>query len=278
MADAWFTKWLTRFEARGIDWDYYDVWVLLVDDTFSLGSLTTTTYIYEDAIVNSEVPSGSGYTTGGKLFIETTAGFLKDGDGSLSLNNTTGNIVWANSTITARYAILYTKTENAVIALYDFGVNVSSSSSDFTIKVTTDHPVLDFNYNPTHFIGSQAWDHLRAFSSGYDDSERRYHLVSSEYVFDPANSAYSQIEPYIVNTTSTTYSTLTSAIESGELVYRGTITFGSGAASPYRYVIAVERFAEIWMMIHDFGSDQPATAQQVILQHPNGIHKVVLVI
>lgn len=278
MADAWFVRWLEAFEAQQSDWDYYDVWLLLVDGTFPLGALTTAYTIADASITGSEV-SGTGYTTGGKLLVETSAGFVKNGDGTVSLN-ALGDIVWTNSTITARYGVLYTKDNNTLIALYDFGGNMSSSNSDLVVSINTATPILDVNYNPTHIIGSQAFDHIGAYSSGYNDNDRRYHLVSSDYTFDPANSAYSQIEPYIISSTSSTYSAITSAIEGGELVYRpngDVVVFIAGAASAYRYVIAVERFAEIWMMVHDFVDDQPSTGQQVIIELPNGLHKVVQV-
>lgn len=83
--------------------------------------------------VTGEV-TGTGYTAGGNTL----------GTKTLTYNGATNTVtfdaadtVWASSTITARYAVVYKSTGTAstspLIAYVDFGADVSSSAGNFTI-------------------------------------------------------------------------------------------------------------------------------------------------
>lgn len=83
--------------------------------------------------------SGGSTPTFGTVQGETTA----DGAslvwlniGSVGIKYTIAAPTWANSTITARYGVLYDTTANAsglLVALDDFGSNISSTNGSFTV-------------------------------------------------------------------------------------------------------------------------------------------------
>jgi hypothetical protein len=82
--------------------------------------------------------SGTGYVAGGSLIPSPgIATALNANAVEVSITD----VVWGSSTITARGAILYAPTGNdataKVIAYVDFGANVSSSNSAFTIDFQT---------------------------------------------------------------------------------------------------------------------------------------------
>lgn len=87
---------------------------------------------YFDDITN-EV-SGSGYTAGGATLGSKSVGT----GGGKTFTFDADDVTWSSSTITARYAIIYDSTGTAstspLIGYIDFGADVSSSSSNFTIQ------------------------------------------------------------------------------------------------------------------------------------------------
>jgi hypothetical protein len=90
------------------------------------------------ANVTGEV-SGTGYTAGGKALTNKTLTY------TASTNTTTfdaDDVTWTNSTITARYAVIYadigsTDSDKPLIGYVDFGEDKSSSNGDFTIQWST---------------------------------------------------------------------------------------------------------------------------------------------
>jgi len=89
------------------------------------------------AEVTNEVAPGGGYTAGGaelatKALTEATRVTKFDGD----------DVSWANSTITARYAVLYDNSAGSdalrkLILWIDFGTDQSSNNTEF--KITWDN-------------------------------------------------------------------------------------------------------------------------------------------
>jgi len=82
--------------------------------------------------VSAQEVSGTNYTAGGTAL----------GSKTLSASGTTTTLdaadpSWANSTITARYAVFYKDTGTAstspLIAYADFGSNISSTNGTFTV-------------------------------------------------------------------------------------------------------------------------------------------------
>jgi hypothetical protein len=84
--------------------------------------------------VTGEV-SGTGYTSGGNT-LGSVAVTYTAGTNTLTLD--AADTSWANSTITARYAVIYDSTPatdatRPLIAYIDFGADVSSSGAAFNI-------------------------------------------------------------------------------------------------------------------------------------------------
>jgi hypothetical protein len=89
-------------------------------------SYATTAYT-----TSNELPSGNGYTTGGKVLtpiVPATSGQTA----YVSFNNVT----WNPASFTCRGALIYNSTTGAAVAVLDFG-NDKSSSNTFTITFPT---------------------------------------------------------------------------------------------------------------------------------------------
>lgn len=86
------------------------------------------------ADVTGEI-TGTGYTAGGAALANKTITYD-------AASNTTildaDDVVWTNSTLTARYAVIYddygaTDADKLLLGYVDFGQNMSSSNGDFKI-------------------------------------------------------------------------------------------------------------------------------------------------
>jgi len=88
-------------------------------------SATTTAYSASNEV------SGTGYTAAGNAMTITQVPTSTGTTAWLDFNNVT----WANSTITARGALLYLKNNgtNPAIAVLDFGADKTATAGDFTI-------------------------------------------------------------------------------------------------------------------------------------------------
>jgi hypothetical protein len=85
--------------------------------------------------VTSEV-TGTGYTAGGATLGSVTLTYDAPTN---TWKFDAADVTWAASTITARYAVIYDSTPGTdatrpLIAIIDFGANVSSTAADFTIQ------------------------------------------------------------------------------------------------------------------------------------------------
>jgi hypothetical protein len=115
---------------KEIDWDAGTVKVMLLTN---LASPNQDTWIYKSSVTN-EV-TGTGYTARGQALGTPTIVY------SAGSNLTTADAVdtvWSGATITARYAVIYNDTgtdgTSALIAIIDFGADVSSTAANFTIQ------------------------------------------------------------------------------------------------------------------------------------------------
>lgn len=96
--------------------------IALYTSAASLGASTT-------AYTATNEVSGTGYTAGGA----TLSGFSVTVDGTTAVLDFT-DPTWANSTITARGALIYNSTQsNKAVAVLDFGADISSTNDTFTI-------------------------------------------------------------------------------------------------------------------------------------------------
>ena len=93
-------------------------------------SLDATTTVY----TTSNEVSGTGYTAGGVALTISTAPTTSGTTAYLSFNNAT----WANSTITARGALIYqTGGTTPAVAVLDFGSDKSTSGATFQVTFPT---------------------------------------------------------------------------------------------------------------------------------------------
>lgn len=83
-------------------------------------------------VSGSEV-SGQGYTAGGEALANKS---LSESGGLVTFD--ADDVTWANSTISAQYAVIYDDTaaagEKTLFCLLDFGQEMSSDDGDFTIE------------------------------------------------------------------------------------------------------------------------------------------------
>ena len=92
----------------------------------SAATLDATTTAYS---ATNEV-SGTGYTAGG----QPLSGFTVGGSGSTAWLDFTTDPSWPSATITARGALIYNSSKsNKAVAVLDFGSDVSSTASAFSV-------------------------------------------------------------------------------------------------------------------------------------------------
>ncbi len=84
------------------------------------------------ADVSTHEISGTGYTAGGATLANVT---VTEDDTNDRVTLDGDDVVWANATFTARYAVIYDDTPagDPLWKLVDFGANVSASGADFTV-------------------------------------------------------------------------------------------------------------------------------------------------
>jgi hypothetical protein len=111
-------------------------------DTFKV-MLTTSAYVADKDLhafrssVTNEV-TGTGYTAGGVV----TAVTVNQDNTNDRIDITFGAVSWPTSTITARYAVYYKSrggaaTADEIIAIDDFGSDVSSTAATFSLAAST---------------------------------------------------------------------------------------------------------------------------------------------
>ena len=113
-----------------------------ITDTIKVMLCTSTytpnqdTHIYKSSVTN-EV-TGTGYTAGGATLTNKTMTY----DGATNtIKLDADDVVWASSTITARYAVIYddtgTDSTSTLLGYIDFGEDKISSAGDFKITWAT---------------------------------------------------------------------------------------------------------------------------------------------
>lgn len=121
---------------KEIDYDTDDIKCALVASTYTPAQ---DTHDYWNDVSADEV-SGTGYTAGGESL--TTKTLTYDASTNV-IKLDADDVSWADSTITARYAVLYDNTPAAASAkplmgYVDFGQDESSSSGTFTVSWSAD--------------------------------------------------------------------------------------------------------------------------------------------
>ena len=116
---------------KEIDWDSDTIKVALCASGYTPNQ---DAHDYFDDITN-ELSSGSGYTAGGATLGSKTTNYDA---GTNVAKFDAADVTWSTSTLTARYAVIYdaqtgVADTSPLIGYIDFGADVSSYSSDFTI-------------------------------------------------------------------------------------------------------------------------------------------------
>ena len=103
-------------------------------DTFKMALYTSSATLDASTTAYSATNevSGTGYTAGG----ETLTSVTPTNDGTTAVVDF-ADVTWSASTITARGALIYNSTAagNPAVAVLDFGVDKTSSASDFVVAV-----------------------------------------------------------------------------------------------------------------------------------------------
>lgn len=133
MSSSCYDSFLDQVARGNINLASDSIYVMLVDSTYTPNQAS---HIYRSS-VTGEV-SGTGYTAGG----QTVAVTLTKDTVNHKLVVTFGAVQWTTSTITAAKAVYYKRRGGAasadeLIAVDEFGSNVVSSASTFTLAAST---------------------------------------------------------------------------------------------------------------------------------------------
>lgn len=131
MASKAYGQFIGKALNKEIDWDNDDIRVMLVSSSYSPNQ---DTHDYLDDVASNEV-SGTGYTAGGQSITSKTNTY-DPATNTVILD--AADVTWANSTVTARYAVIYNNTgasssAKPLIAYVDFVSDQSSTAGNFTI-------------------------------------------------------------------------------------------------------------------------------------------------
>lgn len=117
---------------KEVDWDTDTIKVMLCTSSYTPDQ---DTHIYKSSVTN-EV-TGTGYTAGGATLANKTITYAGSTN---TIKLDADDVVWASSTITARYAVIYddtgTDSTSVLLGYIDFGEDKTSSAGDF--KITWD--------------------------------------------------------------------------------------------------------------------------------------------
>lgn len=131
MASKMYGQFLAKALNKEVDWDSDTIKVMLLTSAYTPNQ---DTHDYLDDVVGNQV-TGTGYTAGGATLANKTNTYdsatnvvVLDAD----------DVTWASSTITARYAVIYsdagaTNAQKVLIGYVDFGSDQSSTNGNFTV-------------------------------------------------------------------------------------------------------------------------------------------------
>lgn len=131
MASKMYGNFLLKALNKEVDWDSDTIKVALVSSAYTPNQ---DSHDYWDDVSANEV-SGTGYTADGATLAGKTATY----DTATNVVILDANdVVWASSTITARYAVIYddsgaTDAQKVLIGYVDFGSDQSSTNGNFTV-------------------------------------------------------------------------------------------------------------------------------------------------
>jgi hypothetical protein len=116
---------------KEVDWDSDTIKIALVTSAYTPNQ---DAHDYWDDVSANEV-TGTGYTAGGLALSSKTVSY--DSASNVIVLDA-ADAVWAASTITARYAVIYddagaTNAQKVLVGYIDFGSDQSSTNGNFTV-------------------------------------------------------------------------------------------------------------------------------------------------
>lgn len=131
MAHTIFNEFLLALATQNLDLETDSIRVALFPEAYTANRDTHQFW----SNISASQCTGAGYTAGGKLL---TGASLAKLDASDSVRFLGDDVSWIESTITARYAVLYQDTgdpaTSVLIAAIDFGSSKSSVNGTFTVE------------------------------------------------------------------------------------------------------------------------------------------------
>lgn len=117
---------------KEVDWDTDDIRVMLLSSSYTPNQ---DTHDYLDDVSGFEV-TGTGYTAGGAALASKTSTYDA---ASNTLVLDAADVTWANSTITARYAVIYDNSGAApaskpLVAYVDLVSDQASNNGNFVLE------------------------------------------------------------------------------------------------------------------------------------------------
>lgn len=125
----WYGNALLKALNKEINWASDSIKVMLCTTAYTPSQDND---IYKD-VVNPTEATGTGYTTGGVALASKTITYTA---ATNIIAMDAADVTWANSTLTARFAVLYDDTpasNKPLLGYVDFGADQSSSNGNFTI-------------------------------------------------------------------------------------------------------------------------------------------------
>jgi len=134
VSTKWYGLGLKKMASGDIIWKASggsDLKVVLCTSTYSPDQ--DADEFYDD--ITNELSTGDGYTEGGAALTESDPTY---DTGTNEVRLDAADVTWSDSTLTARYAVIYKDTEVAstspLLAYIDFGEDKSSSAGNFTLQ------------------------------------------------------------------------------------------------------------------------------------------------
>lgn len=131
MASKMYGNLIARAFNKEVDYDTDTIKVALVTSAYTPDQDNHQTW----SQVKASEATGTGYTAGGAALSGKTVTY--DATNNVTVLDA-DDVTWANSTITARYAVIYSDAgasdgDKVLLGYVDFGVNQSSTNGNFTI-------------------------------------------------------------------------------------------------------------------------------------------------
>lgn len=135
MTHTVYNEFLNQLILQGVNLASDDLRVMLMPASYEANK---DTHKYLSDIISQEI-TGEGYTSRGKLLANVA---VTKQDTADNVKITADDVTWPNSTITARYAVIYKDTgddaTSLLILCLDFGTSKSSVNGNFTIQWSSD--------------------------------------------------------------------------------------------------------------------------------------------